>query len=151
MSRRASRRERVWRAIVARSGGAPADEAPAPAAGVPEVPGVPEGAADFALLERWRAGEPRAGAELCGRHLEALRRFFATKCCGDARELAGRTLLAAARAAATPVGTASFRGYLYGLARRELHAHLDERRGGVDLTATSIVEILATGGRDGGR
>ena len=149
MSRRARRRERVWQAIVARSGGAPAGDAPVPA---PAVAGGTTGAAtDFALLERWRAGEPRAGAELCGRHLEALRRFFATKCCGDARELAGRTLLAAARAAAPPGGDASFRAYLYGLARRELHAHLDERRGGVDLTATSIIEILAAGGRDGGR
>jgi hypothetical protein len=145
MSRRVRRRERLWEGIVARSGGGPAPEAPAPARA------VPEDAADFALLDRWRAGEPRAGEALCGRHLEALRRFFATKSCGDARELAGRTLLAAARAATTPGDGASFRAYLFGLARRELHAHLDERRGGVDLAATSIVEILAAGGRDGRR
>jgi len=124
MSARARTRERLWRSILTRSAHA---------------------GLDFELLERWRAGDRAAGAELCRRHHEALRGFFATKCHGQAAALATETLLASAHARGPEGKRASFRAYLFALARRELHRHLQQRRGGgrIDFSTASIAELMA--------
>jgi DNA-directed RNA polymerase specialized sigma24 family protein len=130
------KRERLWRSIVTRSIAAPA--------------GAPS---DLELLDRWRAGERTAGEELCRRHLDSLRGFFATKCRRDADELARRTLLASAVDEDPHPGGArsAFRTYLFTLARRELYRHLEQRRGaGVDFSITSIAELMAPGRGDEG-
>jgi DNA-directed RNA polymerase specialized sigma24 family protein len=127
----ARKRERLWSAIAARS--APAARA---------VLAAPD-----------RRGERAAGEELCGRYLDRLRGFFATKCGGDADALARRTLIASVGADA-PCARAGFRAYLFALAREELHRHLRQRRGdGVDFSVTSVAELRAPGvpdRRDGG-
>ncbi len=128
-SAKARTRERLWRAILARS-----------------LPAAP----DFELLDRWRAGELAAGEELDRRHAGRLGAFFATKCGGDAGELARRTLLAAVRED-PPRDRAGFRTYLFTLARRELHRHLRQRRGAhLDLSIASIADIMAARSRDEG-
>src|SRR4051812_34724160 len=98
-------RERLWRSILARS-------VPPPS--------------DLELLDRWRAGERAAGAELCRRHLDTLRGFFATKCRGDADELAQRTLLASVLESCESRERAGFRTHLFTLARRELYRYLQQ-------------------------
>jgi DNA-directed RNA polymerase specialized sigma24 family protein len=123
MSARAHTRERLWRSILTRSADA---------------------GADFELLDRWRAGDRAAGAELCRRHHGALRGFFATKCRGEAAALATETLLSSARAGAPPDERAGFRAYLFALARRELHRHLQQRRDRrIDFSTASVAELLA--------
>lgn len=123
MRARAHTRERLWRSILTRSADA---------------------GADFELLDRWRAGERAAGAELCRRHHEVLRGFFATKCRGEAAALATETLLASARAGAPAGERKSFRAYLFALARRELHRHLQQRRGRrIDFSTASVAELRA--------
>lgn len=126
------KRERLWREILTRS---------VPATHL-ELPGLER--SDLELLVRWRAGERAAGEELCRRHLESLRGFFATKCRGAADELARRTLLATADGAPPRAGS-GFRTHLFALARRELHRYLQQRRGGapLDFSTATIAEILA--------
>ena len=124
----ARKRERLWGSIAAWA-----------------VPAAP----DLELLERWRRGERAAGEELCGRYLDRLRGFFATKCGGDADALARRTLIASV-GADDPRARAGFRAYLFALAREELHRDFRQRRGdGVDLAVTSVAELRTPGRRDG--
>jgi RNA polymerase sigma-70 factor (ECF subfamily) len=127
------KRERLWRAIVART---------APAA------------SDLELLDRWRAGELAAGEELSRRHAGTLRGFFATKCAtkcgGHDGELARRTLLACVRAEGPPPVRSSFRTYLFTLARRELYGYLQQRHRGrqLDFAIASVADLLAAEGGD---
>jgi RNA polymerase sigma-70 factor (ECF subfamily) len=101
---------------------------------------------DFDLLDRWRAGENAAGEELFGRYFDSLCGFFATKCFSDADELVQRTLLATLRAKDQFRKQASFRTYVFTLARHELYHYLRQRRrdGVLDFSITSVAEIITT-------
>lgn len=101
---------------------------------------------DFDLLDRWRAGDAKAGEELFTRHFDSLCGFFATKCFGDADDLVQRTLLATVRGKDQFRKQSSFRTYLFTLARNELYHYLQElRRDGVlDFSITSIRDIITT-------
>jgi hypothetical protein len=121
MTADASDRARLWRAIVARARPVP----------------------DLELLARWRAGDLLAGEELGRRHEGSLHRFFATKCRGDAAELARRTLRASLDPEDPPRERSSVRALLFALARQELQRYLEQRRGEwLDLSTTSVAEIL---------
>lgn len=103
---------------------------------------------DLALLQRWRDGDDPAGQALVARHFQALYRFFANKCAGDADELVQSTLLAAVGARDQFRADASFRTYLFTIARHKLYRHLRDLKSGrqVDFSITSIAELVTTPG-----
>lgn len=103
---------------------------------------------DLALIERWRAGEREAGELLFERHFDSLYRFFQSKSDGDADELVQSTLLACLRAKEQFRGDASFRAYLFSIARNTLYRYLRDRRRDerFDVTTTSIAEVITTPG-----
>jgi len=101
---------------------------------------------DFDLLDRWRGGDKAAGQALFARHFDSLCGFFATKC-HDADELVQRTLLACVRSQQQFRKEASFRTYLFTLARHELYHQLRRsRRDGerLDFSVTSVAELVTT-------
>ena len=103
---------------------------------------------DLELLQRWRAGDDKAGQALVSRHFHALYRFFANKCGGDADELVQRTLLAAIGARDQFRADATFRTYLFTIARHKLYRHLRELRSDrqVDFSISSVAELVTTPG-----
>jgi RNA polymerase sigma-70 factor (ECF subfamily) len=79
---------------------------------------------DLELLERWRAGDDACGSALFERHFDALCRFFRNKLAGDGvDDLIQRTFLALVENRGQFRGDASFRTYLFTVARHELFAH----------------------------
>ncbi|HEY0986038.1 MAG TPA: sigma-70 family RNA polymerase sigma factor [Kofleriaceae bacterium] len=101
---------------------------------------------DFDLLDRWRGGDRAAGQALFARHFDTLCGFFATKC-HDADELVQSTLLACVRSQQQFRKEASFRTYLFTLARHELYHQLRRsRRDGerLDFSVTSVAELVTT-------
>jgi len=101
---------------------------------------------DLEVLERWRGGDTAAGEELFARYFDRLCGFFATKC-PDADELVQRTLLACVRAKDQFRAQATFRTYLFTVARNELYQYLRKRRRDderLDFSVTSIAELITT-------
>ncbi len=78
---------------------------------------------DYELLDAWRAGDRAAGDELMRRHYAGVRRFFQLKIPHVADDLTQQTLLACVERHAE-LRPDSFRGYLFGIARRRLLDHL---------------------------
>jgi RNA polymerase sigma factor (sigma-70 family) len=103
---------------------------------------------DLVLLERWRAGDQRAGQDLFGRHFAGIYRFFEHKVGAEADELAQATFLACLAAREQFRGHSSFRTYLFVIARHELYAHLRRKRhdDAIDFEITSIAAIVTTPG-----
>jgi RNA polymerase sigma factor (sigma-70 family) len=101
---------------------------------------------DRGLLARWRAGDRAAGQALFARHFASLYRFFRNKCDDDTDELVQSTLVACLNAKDQFRGDASFRTYLFSIARNKLYRYLRERtRGAIaDVTITSIAEVVTT-------
>ncbi len=79
---------------------------------------------DASLLEAWRAGDRAAGEALIGRHYRAVLRFFELNASWAADDLAQRTFLACVEGADQVRDVAAFRGWLLGIARRQLARHL---------------------------
>jgi len=102
--------------------------------------------ADPELLARWRAGDRAAGQALFARHFGSLYRFFQTKCEGEADELVQATLLACLNAKDQFRGDASFRTYLFSIARHKLYRYLRDRRRdpSMDVSITSVAEVMTT-------
>lgn len=101
---------------------------------------------DFALLAAWRAGNEAASSSLLGRHYHGVRAFFARRLPDAADDLTQRTFLACVESLDGFRGDASFRGFLFGIARNVLLHHLRssarfdamlQRRGDDELTVTS--------------
>jgi len=101
---------------------------------------------DLVLVERWRAGEQRAGEALFARHFADIYRFFENKARGDADELVQRTFLGCLRSRDQFRGQSSFRTYLFAIARHELYRYLRELRRdeAVDFGVTSIAQLVTT-------
>lgn len=78
---------------------------------------------DAELLDRWRAGDKSAGAELFDRHYQALLRFFRNKVDDGYDDLVQGTFLACVEGRERFRGDCSFRTYLYAVARNVLHKH----------------------------
>jgi RNA polymerase sigma factor (sigma-70 family) len=111
----------------------------------PEDGAISEDVADFDLIRRWRTGDSRAGQALFARHFADIRRFFQAKCAPEADDLAQATFFACLRAKDRFRGDASFRTYLFTIARHELYRAERERRRAdhrLDLarTATATLE-----------
>jgi RNA polymerase sigma-70 factor (ECF subfamily) len=86
---------------------------------------------DAELLAAWRAGQRDAGDALVRRHLHELVGFFRLRVPHAADDLVQRTLLACTEGRERIAGS-SFRGFLFGVARRQLLKFLDEQRRSAD-------------------
>jgi RNA polymerase sigma factor (sigma-70 family) len=84
--------------------------------------------ADFDLLQRFGAGDPEAGNALFRRYYASVHRFFEVKAGAQADDLTQRTFLACVEASAQFRGAASFRTFLFGIARRQLWQFLRKGR-----------------------
>jgi RNA polymerase sigma factor (sigma-70 family) len=78
---------------------------------------------DSALLAAWGDGDRDAGRELLERHFEPIFRFFRNKADSDLEDLVQTTFLHALESRAAFRGDASFRTYLFTIARHELYAY----------------------------
>jgi RNA polymerase sigma factor (sigma-70 family) len=78
---------------------------------------------DLELLAAWRAGDAAAGETLFERHFDSLCRFFRSKLGDDVQDLIQQTFLGCLEGREQIRGD-SFRGYLFGIARRRLFDHL---------------------------
>lgn len=108
---------------------------------------MPDARSDAALLEAWQAGDQEAGAELFGRHFEAVARFFRNKADGAIDDLVQKTFLGCVEGRERVRGDAGFRGYLFGVARNVLRKHWRVRatHGPSDeLDEASLVELGAS-------
>jgi RNA polymerase sigma-70 factor (ECF subfamily) len=99
---------------------------------------------DLGLLERWRAGDSRAGQDLFGRHFADIYRFFEHKVGPEADELAQRTFTACVAARDRFRGGSTFRTYLFAIARNQLYTYLRQLPKGehVDFEETSIADLV---------
>src|SRR5262245_53328678 len=104
---------------------------------------------DIALLDQWRNGDAAAGEALFQRHFDSIYGVFETKCEADADELVQATFLACLRARDQFRKEASFRTYLFTIARHELYRVLRGRqRDGarLDFELSSIADLVSTPG-----
>jgi RNA polymerase sigma factor (sigma-70 family) len=99
---------------------------------------------DFDLLERWRNGDRNAGTRLFERHFKPLYRFFRNKVGDDAEDLVQQTFLACVQARDGFRGDASFRTYLFTVARNKIHQHFSRhqrKQGAIDFGVTSVIDL----------
>jgi len=92
----------------------------------------------------WRAGDRAAGEQLFARHFDALYRFFRNKVDEGADDLIQQTFAAVVASIDRFRGEASFRSYLFAIARNELLAHWRKKRRSdaqVDVEEVSIAEM----------
>lgn len=85
-------------------------------------------ATDVELLQAWRGGDEPAGRELFERHFDAIYRFFRSKVDDAAEDLTQQTFLGCVRGKQVFRGDASFRTYLYTIARNRLYTHIRDRQ-----------------------
>lgn len=83
---------------------------------------------DFEVLDRWRAGDRAAGNELLRRHFDSLYRFFRNKVDDGVDDLIQRSFLACIESKDRFRKQASFRTYLFTVARHELYRHFRQSR-----------------------
>jgi RNA polymerase sigma-70 factor (ECF subfamily) len=99
---------------------------------------------DHELAEAWRGGDKKAGSELFDRHFDALYRFFAGKIGDAADDLVQQTLTACIRGGQGYRGDASFRAYLFAIARHELYRWFEKRQRDatpVDFDEVSVLDF----------
>ncbi len=97
---------------------------------------------DLTLLAAWRDGDERAGSALFERHFDAVYRFFRNKLEDGVEDLVQQTFLACVRNRDAFRGNASFRTYLYCVARSKLFDVLRTRtRNGADVSLCSMVDL----------
>jgi RNA polymerase sigma-70 factor (ECF subfamily) len=103
-------------------------------------------AGDLELLGRWRAGDAGAGQALFARYFDRIYRFFAHRSDRDIDDLVQRTFLACVRARDEFRGDASFRSFLFTIARYELYSYYRRRHRDreLDPLTSSLVEIVTT-------
>lgn len=102
---------------------------------------------DLQLVERWRNGDQRASQELFARHFASLYRFFEHKAFGEADDLVQNTFTNCYKSLARFESKASFRTYLFSIARNELYMWLRKKRPAgerVDLEVSSLNEIVSS-------
>ncbi|MEX1363496.1 MAG: sigma-70 family RNA polymerase sigma factor [Nannocystaceae bacterium] len=86
--------------------------------------------ADLELLAAWRGGDDGAGEALFDRHFESIYRFFCNKVGRDVDDLVQQTFLGCLEARERLRGDASFRTFLFAVARNQLLRHREGRYGG---------------------
>ncbi|MCA9573851.1 MAG: sigma-70 family RNA polymerase sigma factor [Polyangiales bacterium] len=104
---------------------------------------TPLGDDDRALLEAWRAGDAQAGEALFNRHFDAIYDFFASKLSIDVSDLVQRTFLGCVEARDRFRGDASFRTFLYAIARHELYGYFRSRKRNeaLDFSVSSLSDL----------
>lgn len=101
-------------------------------------------AEDAELFAAWREGDDRAGNQLFERHFEPIFRFFRNKVTDGAEDLVQQTFLACVRNADAYRKDASFRTYLFTIARSKLLDHLRvkrRKRDPIDFLETSLADL----------
>ena len=99
---------------------------------------------DFELLEAWRGGDENAGRELFGRYFDAVYRFFRNKVDEVAEDLTQQTFMGLVQSRDRFRGDASFRTYLFMIARKKLYSHLrttQRRSDPVEFHSTSVADL----------
>ncbi len=99
---------------------------------------------DFELLDAWRSGDDASGNELFERHFDAAFRFFRNKVGDDAADLVQQTFLACAQSRSGFRKDASFRTYLFVVARSKLYDFLRDKRhaeANLDFGVTSVRDL----------
>ncbi|HEX2660251.1 MAG TPA: sigma-70 family RNA polymerase sigma factor, partial [Polyangia bacterium] len=98
---------------------------------------------DQVLLEKWRAGDQRAGEDLFQRHFADVLRFFDNKAWDKAEDLTQQTFLACVGSRDRFRGDSSFRTYLFAIAWNQLRHHYrrELKNEHVDFEASSISEL----------
>ncbi len=81
------------------------------------------GTDDATLLQQWKNGDKRSGEELFSRYYELVSRFFANKTSVDKADLVQKTFMACLEKVDGLRNAASFRSFLFGVARFELLHH----------------------------
>ena len=102
---------------------------------------------DQQLLDAWRTGDKQAGNTLLSRHFAALLRFFERKVGADADDLIQRTMLACVESHHRLRGEASFRTYLFTVARHELYRFFRSRsrhHATLDFSVSSLVDLRSS-------
>ena len=84
-------------------------------------------AADYELLDAWRSGDQTAGTKLFNRHFSALYRFFRNKAPDVVDDLVQQTFLGCLEGRERMRGEASFRTYMFAVARNQLFRHWNKR------------------------
>lgn len=100
-------------------------------------------ASDIELLEGWRSGDLRAGNELVSRHFPGVRAYFVNKLSSDYEDLVQETFARLVSARDRFRGEASFRTYLFRIARYVLAEHLRARYRGrqFEPASSSIADL----------
>jgi RNA polymerase sigma-70 factor (ECF subfamily) len=96
---------------------------------------------DLGLLDAWAAGDAAAGRALFDRHFDAIYRFFANKVRSDAvADLVQHTFLECIEARQRFRRDATFRTFLFQIARHQLYAHvrITKRCSAVDIAEVPI-------------
>jgi RNA polymerase sigma factor (sigma-70 family) len=107
---------------------------------------------DGELLAAWRSGDREAGTALFRRYFRQIRRFFCNKVSeSDVEDLLQRTFAGVVEGRERFRDDASFRTYLFAIARRQLYRYLGdrsqrERRFAGELRTSSIVALGLTPG-----
>jgi RNA polymerase sigma factor (sigma-70 family) len=96
---------------------------------------------DRDLLLAWRTGDAVAGQRLIERHLEPIHRFFSNKVPGVTDDLVQKTFLACVEAVEGFEGRASFRSYLFGIARNVLYRHYRDQHHAFDPLVVSVSTV----------
>ena len=101
---------------------------------------------DAELLERWHAGDGAAGNTLFERYFDVLYRFFRNKVDDGIDDLLQETLLACVRGRERFRGEATFRTYLFAIARNVLYGHWERRaRRAADVDVGELsIEAMST-------
>jgi RNA polymerase sigma factor (sigma-70 family) len=100
--------------------------------------------ADAALLDAWCGGDQRAGNALFERHFRGLYGFFRNKIADGIDDLVQQTFLACVRGRDGFRREASFRTYMFAVAKNVLYREWERRRRGdalVELGAVSVHEL----------
>ncbi len=98
---------------------------------------------DFELLELWREGDETAGRDLFARYFDAVYRFFRNKVDDAAEDLTQQTFMGLVQSRDRFRGDASFRTYLFMIARKRLYSYLrkNQRKDPVEFDSTSVADI----------
>lgn len=105
---------------------------------------------DEQLLRRWHDGSKAMGSLLFRRHFASIQRFFRNKVfADDIEDLVQQTFLGCLEGIDRFRGDASFRTYLFAIARRRLYSYLRARnrskeRVDADLSITSVHDLGMT-------
>lgn len=102
------------------------------------------GASDFELLAAWRGSDEAAGRELFARYFDSVFRFFRNKVDDAAEDLTQQTFMGLVQGRDKFRGDASFRTYVFMIARKRLYSHLRKRdlRGeAAEFSDTSVADL----------